>query len=204
MAHFVLSDFLNLSLQQSDESASPLLGLNMAPADSMMLGNPACPAPKPNGRAAHKRPSLKRPDAGPSAAAISKTLHFAPAPEPAAAAGSIGKAKPASEAVAISPFSNWTGGADEKEVEQARIKALSRSFDKRQHHRKSALEVVEEADKEGDSGEEGSVLPRIAKCIICDQFQDDVTPWLFATCCLHYCRTMQHHLEQGMHLRVAC
>ena len=173
----MLSDFLNLSLQQSDESASPLLGLNMAPADSMMLGNPTCPAPKPNGRAAHKRPSLKRPDAGPSAAATpSKTLHFAPSPEAAAAAGSVGKAKPASEAIAISPFSNWTGGADEKEVEQARIKALSRSFDKRQHHRKSALEVVEEADKEGDSGEEGLVLPNVGKCVSCDQVQHDLPP----------------------------
>ena len=37
VAHFVLSDFLNLSLQQSAETSSPLLGLNMAPAESLMV-----------------------------------------------------------------------------------------------------------------------------------------------------------------------
>lgn len=43
MAHFVLSDFLNLSLQQSAETSSPLLGLNMAPAESLMVKNPSRP-----------------------------------------------------------------------------------------------------------------------------------------------------------------
>ena len=43
MAHFVLSDFLNLSLQQSADTSSPLLGLNMAPAESLMLKNPSRP-----------------------------------------------------------------------------------------------------------------------------------------------------------------
>ena len=43
MAHFVLSDFLNLSLQQSADTSSPLLGLNMAPAESLMLKNPSGP-----------------------------------------------------------------------------------------------------------------------------------------------------------------
>ncbi|KAA6424227.1 MAG: cyclic nucleotide-binding domain, partial [Trebouxia sp. A1-2] len=41
VAHFVLSDFLNLSLQQSAETSSPLLGLNMAPAESLMVENPS-------------------------------------------------------------------------------------------------------------------------------------------------------------------
>lgn len=163
VAHFVLSDFLNLSLQQSDETASPLLGLYMAPAESPMAGPPPCPAPKPINRAAHKRPSLKKPDtASASAAASGKTIQFLSdtvadpgtvTKVPAGAAQAPDKA--ASEAIMISPFSNYTGNAEEKQVEQARIKALSRSFDKRQQSRKSHLEVVEEADKEGDSGEEG-------------------------------------------------
>ena len=43
VAHFVLSDFLNLSLQQSADTSSPLLGLNMAPAESLILKNPSRP-----------------------------------------------------------------------------------------------------------------------------------------------------------------
>lgn len=39
----MLSDFLNLSLQQSAETASPLLGLNMAPAESLMVNNASRP-----------------------------------------------------------------------------------------------------------------------------------------------------------------
>lgn len=64
----------------------------------------------------------------------------------------------------ISPFSNYTGNGEEVQVEQARIKALSRSFDKRQQSRKSHLEVVEEADKEGDSGEEGQWVAFVPVC----------------------------------------
>ena len=54
MAHFVLSDFLNLSLQQSAETSSPLLGLNMAPAESLMMDNPSQPTARP----AHRRDSV--------------------------------------------------------------------------------------------------------------------------------------------------
>ena len=143
----------------------------MAPAESTMAGNPACPVPKPSThRPAHKRPSLKKPEtaslASPAAAgaASGKTTQFsldaagADNQEPglkvqsgaAAASGNTG-----SEPIMISPFSNYTGGSEEHQVEQARIKALSRSFGKREQSRMSHLEVVEEADKEGDSGEEG-------------------------------------------------
>lgn len=163
VAHFVLSDFLNLSLQQSDETASPLLGLYMAPAEPTMAGHPTCPVPKPSNRPAHKRGSLKKPDTA-SAVTSGKNIQFssdavadtssnAAQKRQAGAASAPGQAS--SDAIMISPFSNYTGHAEEKQVEQARMKALSRSFEKRQQSRKSHLEVVEEADKEGDSGEEG-------------------------------------------------
>ena len=49
-----------------------------------------------------------------------------------------------------SPFSNWAGGSDaESQVTQARMKALGK---RRKSNKKIALEVVEEADKEGEEG----------------------------------------------------
>ncbi len=49
-----------------------------------------------------------------------------------------------------SPFSNWAGGSDaESQVNQARMKALGK---RRKSHKKIVLEVVEEADKEGEEG----------------------------------------------------
>lgn len=53
VAHFVLSDFLNLSLQQSADTSSPLLGLNMAPAESLMLKSSS----RPVGRASQGLPT---------------------------------------------------------------------------------------------------------------------------------------------------
>ena len=53
-----------------------------------------------------------------------------------------------------SPFSAWAGGTDgESQVDQARMKALGR---RKKGHNKAALEVVKEADKEGEEG--GSML----------------------------------------------
>ena len=174
MAHFVLSDFLNLSLQQSDEAASPLLGLNMAPAESTIPGNPAYPVPKPSSRPAHKRPSLKRPDTVLSTTASSGKITQFSSDAVAADVRKVGSEEKSgaanapnsttSDAIMISPFSNYTGHGEEVQVEQARINALSRSFDKRQQSRKSHLEVVEEADKEGDSGEEGQWIAFVPVC----------------------------------------
>ena len=49
-----------------------------------------------------------------------------------------------------SPFSAWAGGSGgESQVNQARMKALGR---RRQSHKKVSLEVVKEADKEGEEG----------------------------------------------------
>lgn len=49
-----------------------------------------------------------------------------------------------------SPFSNWTGESDaESQMKQARLKVLGK---RRKSHKKIALEVVEEAEKEGEEG----------------------------------------------------
>ena len=49
-----------------------------------------------------------------------------------------------------SPFSNWAGESDaESQMKQARLKALGK---RRKSHKKIALEVVEEAEKEGEEG----------------------------------------------------
>jgi len=49
-----------------------------------------------------------------------------------------------------SPFSNWAGESDaESQMNQARLKALGK---RRKSHKKIALEVVEEAEKEGEEG----------------------------------------------------
>ena len=51
-----------------------------------------------------------------------------------------------------SPFSNWAGGSDAQvQVNQARLKALGK---RRKSNKKIPLEVVEEADKEGEEGEQ--------------------------------------------------
>ncbi len=62
VAHFVLSDFLNLSLQQSAETSSPLLGLNMAPAESLMVENPSRPTAKSGQRPAPTKSAGKSAD----------------------------------------------------------------------------------------------------------------------------------------------
>lgn len=65
-----------------------------------------------------------------------------------------GRAIPGSNPTMTSPFSAWAGGTDgESQVNQARMKALGR---RKKGHNKAALEVVKEADKEGEEG--GSVL----------------------------------------------
>lgn len=49
-----------------------------------------------------------------------------------------------------SPFSAWAGDSGgESQVNQARMKALGR---RRKSHKKASLEVVKEADKEGEEG----------------------------------------------------
>ncbi len=49
-----------------------------------------------------------------------------------------------------SPFSNWAGDSDaESQMNQARLKALGK---RRKSHKKIALEVVAEAEKEGEEG----------------------------------------------------
>ncbi len=60
VAHFVLTDFLNLSLQQSAETSSPLLGLNMAPAESLMVDNPSRPTARSVRKAAPKGSSADK------------------------------------------------------------------------------------------------------------------------------------------------
>ena len=65
-----------------------------------------------------------------------------------------GRAIPGSSPAMTSPFSAWAGGTDgESQVNQARMKALGR---RKKGHNKAALEVVKEADKEGEEG--GSML----------------------------------------------
>lgn len=61
VAHFVLSDFLNLSLQQSAETASPLLGLSMAPAESLMVNNSCRPVARASQRLPTPSPSSQKP-----------------------------------------------------------------------------------------------------------------------------------------------
>lgn len=49
-----------------------------------------------------------------------------------------------------SPFSNWAEESDaESQMNQARLKVLGK---RRKSHKKIALEVVEEAEKEGEEG----------------------------------------------------
>ncbi len=62
VAHFVLSDFLNLSLQQSAETSSPLLGLTMAPAESLMVENPSRPTARSGQRPAPRQSAGKSGD----------------------------------------------------------------------------------------------------------------------------------------------
>ena len=60
------------------------------------------------------------------------------------------RAIPGANGGMTSPFSAWAGGSDgESQVNQARMKALGR---RRKSHKKIALEVVKEADKEGEEG----------------------------------------------------
>ena len=68
-----------------------------------------------------------------------------------------GRAIPGSRPAMTSPFSAWSGGSDgESQVNEARMKALGR---RKKSHKKIALEVVKEADKEGEEG--GSLLHNI-------------------------------------------
>ena len=61
-----------------------------------------------------------------------------------------GRAIAGSSQAMTSPFSAWSGGSDgESQVNQARMKALDR---RKKSHKKVALEVVKEADKEGEEG----------------------------------------------------
>ena len=61
-----------------------------------------------------------------------------------------GRAIPGAAPAMTSPFSNWAGSSDaESQVNQARMKALGK---RRKSNKKIALEVVEEADKEGEEG----------------------------------------------------
>ena len=65
-----------------------------------------------------------------------------------------GRAIPGAGSAMTSPFSAWSGGSgSESQVNQARMKALGR---RKKSHKKVALEVVKEADKEGEEG--GSML----------------------------------------------
>lgn len=61
-----------------------------------------------------------------------------------------GRAIPGAAPAMTSPFSNWAGSSNaESQVNQARMKALGK---RRKSNKKIALEVVEEADKEGEEG----------------------------------------------------
>lgn len=75
-----------------------------------------------------------------------------------------GRAIPGSSNPMTSPFSAWSGGSDGKtQVNQARMKALGR---RKKSHKKVALEVVKEADKEGEEG--GYMLHHVSSlCSAC-------------------------------------
>lgn len=86
-------------------------------------------------------------------------VHDAP-PTPSTEQG--GAAIPGASTAMTSPFSNWDGGSDaESQVQQARLKALGK---RRKSHKKIALEVVEEADKEGEEGEHTSCCKLRMEC----------------------------------------
>ncbi|DBB17173.1 TPA: hypothetical protein ACH3X3_014241 [Trebouxia sp. C0006] len=73
-----------------------------------------------------------------------------------------------------SPFSNWTGESDaESQMKQARLKVLGK---RRKSHKKIALEVVEEAEKEGEEGPAMSGLsgsPNL-ESMLADALQDSL------------------------------
>lgn len=61
-----------------------------------------------------------------------------------------------------SPFSNWAGESDaESQMNQARLNALGK---RRKSHKKIALEVVEEAEKEGEEGMTTHAITRQHTC----------------------------------------